>query len=120
MVGAALPVLAGLVRIVRVVSSTFLTFAVALPRRQSQPPSNRVQVFSPVSRHLPRLADCLRGYLLPLLHLLEPVSDLTRRGGRWCGRIRERQSCLGRSPGPAPCWAALRFQFAILCPRGLF
>lgn len=34
MVGAALPVLAGLVRMALVVSSTLLTFSVALPRRQ--------------------------------------------------------------------------------------
>lgn len=110
MVGATLPVLAGLVRMVYLASSTLLIVAVALPRRQPQPPPNRIQVLSPASRHFPRLADCLRGHLLPLLHFLELVSDPARCGSCWCGRIRERQSRPGRSSGPTSCWSALSFK----------
>lgn len=116
MVSAALPVLAGLVSVAHVVSSTLLTLAVALPRRQPQPPPNRIQVFSSASRYLPWVVDCLRGYLLPLLHLLEPVPNPARCGSHWRGRIRERKSRLGGSAGPAPCWIALKLDLATLCP----
>lgn len=108
---AALPVLAGLVcmRYLDCFHRLTCRSAVALPRRQCQPPPDGIEVGPSSPCRVRRVVDRDRGVFLPLLHLLEPFPAPPGRGCSGNGCICQWQPRVGRSTEPAVCWSAIRY-----------
>lgn len=97
---AALPLLAGVVRIsLSVMTMTCLIDTVALPRRQCQPSLDRTQVRAYPSRRLRRISRLDRGHLLPILHVVESVPDPSGGSGSRSHCVCQWEPRAGRGAG---------------------